>query len=199
MSSSAAGLVLNEVACDTLRELVNIGSGNAITSLNRLIGGAAIGLCVPECVHRHDVVLLDGVTGQGVVIDLIISGVIKGTFLAVFDQASAVAIAGALMGHDVEQIGGLEESALLEAINIISCSFLGALSSMLEGVLVPSPPHAGFGALEDLVQDHLDYTGAEICLSSRFTAADETFSGRIVFITDDEAALTMLEAVGVGV
>ncbi len=199
MSGPASGLVSSELARDALLELVNIGSGNAMMSLHRLVGGGSIGLSVPDYVPRGDVVSLNGMAGQGVVIDLLISGVVKGTFLAAFDQASALALAGALMGHDVERLGGLEESALVEAINIISCSFLGALSVLLGGVLVPSPPHAGYGSLDELVQAHLDYTAAEVCLSSRFTAADDTFSGRIIFITDDKAALSMLEAIGVGV
>jgi chemotaxis protein CheY-P-specific phosphatase CheC len=187
------------VARDALCELVNIGSGNALTSLTRLIGGGRIALEVPDCVSGHQVNALTGLDAEGIVVRMKVEGAVAATFLAAFEHASALRLAQVLLAvaELPERLGEHGESAILEAVNICSCSFLGALGSLLRGVLVPSPPFAMYGPLADLVSKEVAEPEETVVLSSRFEDANGGFRGRILLTAGGEATSRMLEAVGI--
>jgi chemotaxis protein CheY-P-specific phosphatase CheC len=184
------------LARDALKELISIGSGNALTSLNRMLGRGCISLSLPQYVPGNAAGDIEGLQRVGMGVHLVVKGEIACTFLALFDDASAKRLAGLLLDYPVEELGGLEESALLELVNIISCSFLGALGTMVRGVLIPSPPAAAYGRLADLVRIHARGTDV-VVLTTEFHDAAVGFSGRIVVLTEDHVASAMLSAVGV--
>jgi chemotaxis protein CheY-P-specific phosphatase CheC len=178
---------------------VNIGSGNALTSLTRLIGGGRISLHVPDCAAALNAGALPGLDADGIVVRMRVDGAVGLTFLAAFESASALRLAQILLAAAAppQKLDETGESAILEAVNILSCSFLGALSSLLHGVLVPSPPRAMYGRLAELVRSEVAKPEETVALSSGFEDADGGFSGRIVVLADVEAGSRMLEAVGV--
>ena len=178
---------------DALKELVSIGSGNALTSLNRLLGRGRISLSVPECVAGELAAELGGLDRAGVGVHLSVDGEVDCTVLTVFDEGSARRVAGVLLGRDAGELGALAESALIEAVNIISCTFLGALGTMVQRVLIPGPPAAEYGRLADLVRGH----ARDVTLTTVFDDATVGFSGRILVLVDDPAARAILSAVGV--
>jgi len=186
------------LARDALKELISIGSGNALTSLNRMLGQGCISLSLPQFVPGNAAADIEGLQQVGMGVRLRVRGEIACTFLTLFNDASAKRLAGLLLEQDdaVDELGTLEESALLEVVNIISCSFLGALGAMIHGVLIPSPPAAEYGRLADLVRAHARGTDV-VVLTTTFDDAAVGFSGRIVVLAEDHAARAMLHAVGV--
>lgn len=200
MTSGSAKTFQTAVSRDALCELVNVSSGNALTSLSRLIGGGRISLAVPSCVAATEAGELPGLDADGIVVRMEVDGVVALTLLAAFDGASALRLAQILLVADQTpaELGETEESAILEAVNIFSCSFLGALGRLLRGGLVPTPPRATYGHLREVVAQLVEEPDETAVVCSSFEAAGGSFSGRILVVVDREATSRMLEAAGAG-
>ena len=129
-----------ELQLDALRELANIASGNAATSLAQMLG-REVGLNVPRVLALP---LADAVEACGspddattsVVIPL--DGDIEGVVLLLIEPEGAEALCGLLGVEAGSEIG---ESALREIGNILGTSCLNALASMTGLHLEPCPPH----------------------------------------------------------
>ncbi len=189
-------LVDSSTGRDALAELLNIGSGNAVTSLSRLLGGGRLLTSSPEVLRGEEVTALRDLAGDGMVVGLAVDGSLSLSFMVLFDMASATELAGALAGGKVERLGAYEQSALLETVNVISCSFLGALASMIKGVLVPHAPQAHVGRLKDIVALAAGVPGL-IALTNEFVDSESGVRGRVLMLIDSGAATRMLKAVGV--
>lgn len=184
------------VARDALGELCSIGAGNAVTSLNRLLGRGRIELGLPELASVTETP--GDLRGTGLVVRLGIEGAVRGQLLALFDGPSACRLAGLLLGRTcAEPLAALEESAVVEAVNIISCSFLGALAALCGGVLMPTPPAAHWGDLRTLWcgQQAAEPT---VALSNRFRDPALGFAGRLALMLPVASAGEVLGAVGLG-
>ncbi|MBI3180046.1 MAG: chemotaxis protein CheC [Deltaproteobacteria bacterium] len=191
-------LMESSMARDALSELVNIGSGNAITSLTRLLGRGRVDMSLPEVMSGDEILDLRDLASQGVVVSLAVEGSMSLSFLVLFDTDSAKMLAGALAGGTPVEVGAFEQSALVEAVNIISCSFLGALASMVKGVLVPHAPQSHRGRLKDVVASAVTAPGL-IALTNQFVETESGVRGRILMLADSGAATRMLKAIGVEV
>ncbi|HYB28420.1 MAG TPA: chemotaxis protein CheC [Solirubrobacteraceae bacterium] len=129
-----------ELQLDALRELANIASGNAATSLSQMLG-REVGLSVPRVLALP---LADAVDAcgspdddiTGIVIPL--QGDVKGVVLLLISPDSADALCRLLGVEPDTEIG---ESALREIGNVLGTSCLNALASMTGLGLEPCPPH----------------------------------------------------------
>jgi chemotaxis protein CheY-P-specific phosphatase CheC len=197
--ASVSPFLRPSLAQDALCELVSIGSGNALTSLNRLLGRGRIDLAPCECLDRSALAAPGDLDCNGVVVRLRVHGMFACDFLTLLADEPARRLAAELLHRsvDVAQHDGMAESGLLEAVNIISCSFLGALGSMVRGVLVPGPPEAAWGNLSHELERLWQEMVQPLAFSARF--ADDTvgFHGRIVLVAEVEQARVMLRALGV--
>ena len=70
-------------------------------------------------------------------------GDLGGNLILAFDETNGRQLASSLLSRPVgedEQWSPLEESALCETGNILSCAYVNAISNLLQRRLVPSPP-----------------------------------------------------------
>ena len=162
-----------ELQLDALRELANIASGNAATSLSQMLG-REVELNVPRVLALP---LADAVEACGspedattsVVIPL--DGDVTGVVLLLIEPDGAEALCK-LLGVDAwDEIG---ESALREIGNILGTSCLNALASMTGLHLEPRPPH--------LTTDMLGAIVSSLALS-------QTASTELVLVLDSELAV----------
>src|SRR3954469_18753929 len=129
----------SDLELDALRELANIGSGNAATALSRLIG-RAIDVSVPNAVVLP---LADAVDAAGpaesevTTVLLRIGGQLDALVLLLFSPQDAADVCGLL---DVEPGTMLGASALGEVGNILAASYVSALAVMSGLELDLSPP-----------------------------------------------------------
>ncbi|HSC03203.1 MAG TPA: chemotaxis protein CheC [Solirubrobacteraceae bacterium] len=162
-----------ELQLDALRELANIASGNAATSLAQMLG-REVHLNVPRVLALP---LADAVDACGspdeattsVVIPL--DGDIDGVVLLLIDPDGAAALCGLLGVEADSEIG---ESALREIGNILGTSCLNALVSMTGLHMEPCPPH--------LATDMLGAIVSSLALS-------QTASTELVLVLDSELAV----------
>ena len=133
---------LGEEEMDVLKELGNIGTGHAATSLSKLLN-KDVYLSVPK-VKVGEIKNLSrefiGEVVAGVIIALQDLEEKKSGYLYImFPERSARKIAGDLFGMD-ELDEEMYASTIMEVGNILSSSFCDASADFMNIILLPSPP-----------------------------------------------------------
>jgi chemotaxis protein CheC len=134
-------LDFNAVQLDALREVGNIGAGNAATALSQLIN-KKIDMTVPavNIVPFDDI--FSRIGGEEVVAAVIVRvlGDTPGNILFIFDDNTAQNIIELLTGKRDEDLGEMAQSVLCEVGNIISGSYMNAIAKFTSLVIMPSVP-----------------------------------------------------------
>ncbi|MBV9605342.1 MAG: chemotaxis protein CheC [Solirubrobacterales bacterium] len=188
-----------ELQLDALRELANIASGNAATSLAQMLG-REVELNVPRVLALP---LADAVEACGspedattsVVIPL--DGDVTGVVLLLIEPQGAETLCP-LLGVDAwDEIG---ESALREIGNILGTSCLNALASMTGLHLEPRPPHLTTDMLGAIVSSLALTTTASaelvLVLDSELSVAGEPCSISFVLLPTEGGVSDLLAPLG---
>ena len=131
---------LTSAQMDALREVSNIGTGNAATALSMLLG-RKIDMTVPSVNLIEFDKLLDQVGEQevaGIVVRVL--GDIPGSILIIFEKKVALDIIKMLTGKDEKNFSELGSSALCEIGNILSGAYMNAISQFTGLSAIASVP-----------------------------------------------------------
>jgi chemotaxis protein CheC len=142
---------------DALRELANIASGTAATSLSQLLG-RDVSLNVPKAFSLPLAEALDATGNPEEVVTgvaLPLEGDVEGVVLLLVKARGAAALC-MLLG--VEPETELGDSAMAEIGNILGAAYLMALSSMTGLSMTPSTPHVVTDTLGSIVASLLAQT-----------------------------------------
>lgn len=138
---------LNGVQLDALKEVSNIGAGNAATALSMLLG-KKIDMTVPavNVVRLEDVVAEDGESEvAGTVVRVL--GDIAGNILLVFLSETAGNIIAKLVGSNEAPDSEMGNSVLCEIANIISASYMNSIAQLTGLAIAPSVPAVAYDML----------------------------------------------------
>ena len=137
---------INDMYVDVLRELGNIGAGNATTAIASMLS-IRINMNVPKAALMEASKMGSSICPEDEIIVgvfLEVQGNIEGSMMFLLKMDSAYYLVNRLMGRDVNYQGDFDEmdlSALKEIGNIIAGSYLSALSAMTNLVITPSIPY----------------------------------------------------------
>lgn len=143
---------LNCMQLDALKEVTNIGAGNGATALSQLLN-KKIDMSVPsvKIIDFNDFY-------RGIPEDEIVTGILvrvlgdaPGNILFIFRQEEAENIIEILMGSQQELDGEMANSVLCEIGNIISASYMNAISSLTSLRLMPSVPAVAYDMLSAIL------------------------------------------------
>jgi chemotaxis protein CheC len=188
-----------ELQLDALRELANIASGNAATSLSQMLG-RGVDLSVPRVLALP---LADAVDACGdpdeditsVVIPL--DGDIHGVVLLLISLEGSATLCGLLGVEAGSEIG---DSALQEIGNVLGTSCLNALASMTGLHLEPKPPHLStdmLGAIvSSLALSQTASTELVLVLDSELEVENEPCSISFVLLPTDGSVSDLLAPLG---
>jgi chemotaxis protein CheC len=190
----------NDTQLDALRELANIGAGNASTALSGMLG-RPVDLTVPDArvVPMTQAVEEIGspeseVTG----IALGVLGDMPSIVLMLLTPSDAEAICG-LLG--LEPGSEYAESALGEIGNVVGTSYLNALAGMTGLELEPTPPATATDMLGSLVQSVLatraSVSDSALLLDSSMIVEGEGCSIVFLLSPDQGGAEELLSRLGV--
>ncbi len=126
---------LNSMHFDVLREIGNIGQGNAASSLSQMIG-KSIDISVPTVKlleFNETVEYLGG--PENIVLGMLVtlSGDINGMMLYVLQKSFAGSMINSVFGKEVAELTALDEmdiSFITEMGNILAGSYVNAISSL---------------------------------------------------------------------
>lgn len=140
---------LNDMQYDVLREIGNIGAGNATTALSQMLN-QKMDMSVPKValVPFNEISDVMGAEDQTVVgIMLGFEGDVEGMMMFLFDTKSAHHLVNTLMMRDKEdgveegaEFSDMDMSALNEIGNIVSGSYLTAISKLTNLKMISTVP-----------------------------------------------------------
>lgn len=204
------GMSLQQVSdkyFDVLKEIGNIGAGNAMTALSQMIQ-SKVDMRVPQVMllDFKDVGSLVGGEEQIMVgVYLGVEGDINGSMMFLLSQESAKHLIGKLMMGILSEDEGFSEmelSAMQEIGNIITGAYLNSLSTLTNLNIYPTPPQltvdmAGailsvpaieFGILEDKL----------LLIQTQFFDEVE-IDGYFILVPDLESYEKILTSLGISV
>lgn len=126
---------------DALREVGNIGAGNAATALSQLINEKVnITVSSVNIIQINDI--MNNMNGEQLTIGVIVRvlGDAPGNILFLFDDDTAKTTIQNLTGQKEEDISEMGNSVLCEIVNIIGSSYLTAISKLTNLVMITSVP-----------------------------------------------------------
>lgn len=138
---------LSMIQLDALKEVSNIGAGNAATALSMLLS-KKIDMSVPSVnvVRLEDVVEETGESEvSGTVVRVL--GDIAGNILLVFKEDTVNKIIGKLVGTNEGINSEMGQSVLCEIANIISASYMNSIAQLTNLAIAPSVPAVTYDML----------------------------------------------------
>lgn len=200
---------LNDIQYDVLREIGNIGAGNATTALSQMLN-QKMDMSVPKValVPFNEISDVMGSEDQTVVgIMLGFEGDVEGMMMFLFDTRSAHHLVNTLMMRDKED--GVEEgagftdmdmSALNEIGNIVSGSYLTAISKLTNLKMISTVPEMTIdmiGALLSVPASEFGKYGDKLLLiQSQFGELDFV-NGYFLMIPELDSYDKLLASLGV--
>jgi len=204
----------NGMYLDILKEIGNIGAGNAATSLSKILG-KRIDMNVPKAniIQFKDVEdVVGGADTLVAGIYLEFSGDIQGTIMFILDEHSAKNMVSFLMNspwnigssnhcNEQEEFSEIEISALEEVGNILAGAYIGALSALTGLRLKPSVPDLAFdmvGAILSVPMIEFGQFGEHVLfIETEFVDGPDHIKGNFFLIPNIESYPVILKSLGV--
>jgi chemotaxis protein CheC len=195
---------LTPLQLDALREVGNIGSGNAAVALSSMVDKKVM-LSVPNAslvplVRVSDLVGGAETTVAGVYLH--ITGEASGSMLLLLEEASAFDLAKLMVSADPQSpLTTMEQSALQETGSILAGSYLNALSQMTGLLLRPSVPGYALdmaGAIIDFILIEISQSEDHVLvIETQFDVEDQTIKGHLILFPDLGSLSIILGRLGV--
>jgi len=192
---------------DILKELGNIGAGNAATSLSQLLN-QRVDMNVPDVklLELKDVpYILGGADVPVMGVTVLVEGDADAQILLLFTKESSERlienIVAGFSPSDISQ--EIRQSVLLEVGNIVGTTFLNALGSFTNMTFIPTVP----GIADDMAGAILDsvlVTGADgnniiLIVIAEFAVKGEVIDGYLLFVPSPSSLEKIFNALGVSV
>lgn len=192
---------------DVLKEIGNIGAGNAMTALSQMLQ-CKVDMRVPQVklLDFKDVGALMGGEEQimmGVL--LAIEGDITGSMMFLVEKSSAKHLINKLMmgmAQEGDEFTEMEFSAMKEVGNIITGAYLNSLSMMTNLKIYPSPPAVTVdmaGAILSVPAIEFGIYGDKILLIQSQFFDDVEIDGYFILIPDLDSYAKILSSLGLPV
>lgn len=192
----------NSMQLDALKEVGNIGAGNAATALSQLLN-KKIDMTVPavNIVSFNDI--FSRIGGEEIVIGIIVRvlGDTPGNILFIFEKEAALNLIEILMGKKEEQISEMGNSVLCEIGNIISSSFMNAIGKFTNLLIMPSVPAVTYDMLGAILSTTFIESGQfddyVLDIETMFLELGSKISGHFYYVPMPGSLNKILEALGV--
>ena len=189
---------------DVLKEIGNIGAGNATTALASMLQ-CRIDMAVPEVKLIEVDDLAESLGGKERVMTAIfleVEGDITGDIIFLLEQGSAGFLVSKLMGMEVDSsnFSEMEFSCIKEISNIIAGSYLNSLSTLTNLKIYPSIPHLPMDMVDKILHSPVRKQTSDeeqiLFIQTEFTD-DIQLGGYFVMIPDTESYGKILGALSI--
>lgn len=196
-------MVYSEIELDGLKEIVNVGGGNAATSISQMIN-SRVDMDVPEVEvmdynELYQKIIADDVEMHAVLSKIV--GDIDGALLFVISDESGQKIAKMMLGSDDKPSNEIIASAVTELTNILFNSFLRAIGGMLQIQLIASLPisrYDFFGAIISSAYMAFDHYDEQILvIHNEFTYNNESLDASLFLIPGKGVLDEIFKALGI--
>lgn len=197
---------LNEIHIDVLKEIGNIGAGNAATSLSQMLC-KRIDMNVPEVglLNYNDIIKSIG-GAENIVVGILVSfyGDIEGVILFILKKEFVHMILNSLLGTELnnfEEISEMDMSALSEIANIMVSSYVNSISTLTNmkiDITVPSLNIDMSGALLDSVTaEFSDVADRIISIKEKYYLQNDTVYSHMLLLPSMSSLKILLNRFGI--
>jgi chemotaxis protein CheC len=192
---------------DALREVGNIGSGNAATALAQFLN-RKIDMTVPNAsiMDLNDIPKIVGGADKPIFgIFLKIMGEISGRFLLLIPDGTAIKMLRTLIPNcktkSLIKLGELESSCMREIGNILAGAFLNALSVLTQTPMLNSLPSINYdyagSMIDNVVADMPAVSDKVLMMETSFTEEQEDMRIHIFILPAPDSLKLLLQKIGV--
>lgn len=194
----------NDQYYDVLKEIGNIGAGNATTALSQMLN-TRVDMAVPKVRLMEFKEVGDAMGGEDQLVAgiyLAVEGDISGSIMFIQRKESARNMVSKLMGMELEgdEFSEMELSALKEIGNIITGAYLNSLSTLTNLCIYPSVPELCIdmaAAIMSVPAIEFGTIGDRILMIQTNFADDADMSGYFILMPDEVSYDKILSALGV--
>jgi chemotaxis protein CheC len=193
---------LAPIQLDALKEVGNIGAGNAATALSQLIN-KKVDMTVPSIniVPFYDI--FSRIGGDEVVVGVIVRvlGDTPGNILFIFEKNTALDFIEILTGEREEQISEMGNSVICEIGNIISSSYMNAITKFTNLNITPSVPAVTYDMLGAVLSTTFiesgQFDGYVLDIETVFFQNNSEINGHFYYIPMPGSLEKILKSLGV--
>lgn len=196
---------LNETHMDVLKEIGNIGAGNAATSLSQMLA-KTIEMNVPEVKILNLEEAIDNMGGhENIAAGVLVSffGDIDGIILFLLKREFVHLILNSLMGTELnsfEEISEMEMSALSEIGNIMVSSYVNSIASLTDmaiDITVPSVCVDMTGAIiEAVASEFSEISDKVMFIKEKYFCNEETVYSNMLLLPTMSSLKILLNKFG---
>lgn len=197
---------VQDIEFDVLKEIGNIGAGNATTALSEMINGK-IDMLVPNVAMLSFSELAEVLGGPEVLVAgilLSLQGDVDGMMMFMLESSSAHLLVDRLMGCEPVNGNGdfseIEKSALMEIGNIIAGAYLSSISTLTNLLITASVPYLSVdmaGAILSVPAIEFGKMGDKaLLIESRFKDLNVDISGFFLLIPTIESYGKIMKSLG---
>lgn len=197
---------LDKLQIDVLREIGNIGSGNAATALAKMLN-KKVNMDIPQVkvLEFYEVSdVLGGAEMPVVGLLLNVTGDISGSIMFILENEAAGVLVNILMGKPLDEaikFDEIEISALKEIGNILAGSYLSALSTLTNLKILPSVPELAVdmaGAIISVPAIEFGKLGDSVLfIETEFSEGSTRVVGNFFLVPNADSYEVLLKALGV--
>ncbi|MBA1333879.1 MAG: Chemotaxis protein CheC -- inhibitor of MCP methylation [Firmicutes bacterium] len=196
---------LNSIQLDVLKELGNIGAGNAVTALSKMIN-KRVNMDVPRveiCEFKEVPEILGGAETPVAGIYFRVNGDITGNMMFILPINSAKVLLDMLMGpfRHGDDFTEMDISAMEEIGNILAGAYVSSLSGltgMRLAISVPALAVDMVGAVLSVPVIQYGHMGDSVMLiETHFFEGDQSVKGNFFLIPDADSFEKLLKRLGV--
>ena len=194
---------LDEISRDILKEIGNIGTGNAVTALSQMLMHP-VDIAVPDLkILKYQEVcsLLDSADELQTGIMVGVGGEMEGMFLFLLSETFTMMVLNKILGEEEREFlnpGEMERSLICELGNIMCGSYINALAAVMDLKLEVSVPDVcidmGGAILSVPLSRFLRVSDDILMIDNLFHLGGESFLGRILFIPEPDSLDMMLRS-----
>ena len=199
---------LTSMKLDVLREIGNIGAGNATTALSVMLNSnlrmeAPIVKIldfdeIPEMIGGADTIVTAVLT--------LFSGEVNGMMLFILEMEEAKNLAGTMLSKtysdDFERFDHMDKSVLKEVGNILMSSYINSIGTLTNMQFRTEPPAICVdmaGAVLSLPISQLGQVGDKaLVIDSKFLDNERPINGFLMLVTDEISYQKIFESLGIG-
>lgn len=198
---------LTKTQLDALREVGNIGCGNAASALAQFLN-RKIDMSVPSAsiMNLNEITSLVGGKNQPVMgVLLKVMGEISGRFLLLIPKDTSIRLLRTLIPgsktDDPLNMTELENSCMREVGNILAGAFLNALSVLTQKLILNSIPSMTFdmagSMIDSIVADMSAVSDKVLMIETSFIESAEDLRIHILLLPQPDSLTKLLKSIGV--
>lgn len=196
---------ISPVHLDALKEISNIGMGNALTSLAQLVN-QKINMSVPMAGFyslEEVITMVGGEENLVSCVSLRVLGDLQGVIMFIFDETSTYMLVDFLMNltpGTTTSLDEMGESAVREVGNVLTGSFSNAIGMMSQLKMVTTVPVFAFDMLGAIMTSLLIASGKiddkVLLIETELELAAQKVRGHFFFLAEPEDISKLLGALG---